>query len=445
MVTVPCAYPARKATGPPIHRRNVGQTPRRPTRKGGMVGSVMSVTAPVLPRARLDSGPCPAPALAPAVSLGPVTRAGPARVVSLDGLRALLVAGVILYHLDGGRLRSATGEVAVIVFFVLSGFLITALLLDERARSGQVRLGAFYARRIRRLLPALGVLVVAWLGVALVFGHDAWITTVPGGGSGGPIRPVTAFETAGAALAYATNWMDAFLPRLNPWTGYSPMGHLWTLAVEVQFYVLWAPVLLLVARLRSVKWWVTFIAALALAEPFWLWHEGTQRLYFGTDTRAGALILGAALACWWREGKLDWLARPPVAVVSVTTGCVGALVAGCGFMGNVTEASWCGGLVLASMSGALMVAALVTCEDDPASRMLRNRVLVWIGRRSYAIYLWSYVFNTWFRSLGVATAPLVVICTVMASDMSYRLVEAPLLRRRPVAALRSRSCVELAR
>ncbi len=350
------------------------------------------------------------------------------RVAAFDGLRALLVAAVVVYHLDGGRLRSAIGESAVIVFFVLSGFLITTLLVEERRRTGHISIRAFYTRRARRLLPALGLLLVVWLAVALLLGHEPWLTSVPGGGAGAPISPYTALEGVGVAAGYLTNWLDA-LPGLHLWVGYVPLGHLWTLAVEEQFYLVWAPLALVLLRLRRATWVVGALTALAMAEPWLLWDEGTKRLYFGSDTRAGALMLGAFLALVWSSGHLRWLARRGVSAVLVGTGALGLVVAGFGFTGVAHEWSWVGGVTLAAMCGGTIVATLATRRDDKASRALSHPLMVWVGQRSYAIYLWGYVFNTWFRSLGFATAPVVVACTLIVAELSYRFVEAPVLRR----------------
>ncbi len=357
------------------------------------------------------------------------------RVPAFDGLRAVLVAAVLAYHLDGGRLKSAIGEVAVIVFFVLSGFLITALLADEHRRCGRIAIRAFYARRARRLFPALGALLVVWLIVALLAGHEPWMTSVPGGGAGSGISPRTALEAVAVAAGYMTNWFDA-LPGLHLWVGYVPLGHLWTLAVEEQFYLVLAPVMVLVLRMRRAHWLMSGAAALAFADPVMLWHDGTHRLYFGTDTRSGALLLGSAVALWWVRGSCSWLAKRAVAPLAMCAGGAGLLVAGLGFTGAVHEWSWVGGLVLAAGAGGLIVATLATRRDGGMSKMLSRPTLVWLGQRSYAIYLWGYVFNTWFRSLGVATVPMVIAMTLGAAALSYRFIEQPFLQRRP-AGLRA--------
>lgn len=352
------------------------------------------------------------------------------RVPAFDGLRAVLVAAVVAFHLADGAMHSAIGEVAVIVFFVLSGFLITRLLVEEHEGTGRIAIGAFYARRLRRLVPALAAMLAVWLAVALLLGHEPWLTSVPGGGPGAPISPYTALEGVGVALGYLTNWLDA-LKHIHWWIGYVPLGHLWSLAVEEQFYLIWAPAMLLIVRVRRFFGALGLLTLVALAEPLLLWPQGTVRIYFGTDTRAGALLLGALVAVAWGRGHLDWLGGRAASSVVLASSAIGLYVSGLGFNGAIREWSFLGGMTLAALCGAAVTATLAARRDDTASRWLSTPMATWLGRRSYAVYLWSYVLNTWFRHLGLATIPVVLGATLLAAELSYRLVEAPFFRRRP--------------
>lgn len=359
-------------------------------------------------------------------------------VPAFDGLRAVLVFGVIAYHLSNGKLASATGAVAVITFFSLSGFLITFLLADEHRRHGTVHLRRFFRRRAARLFPALGFLLVVWCAVAVVFRTSAWITTVPGGGAGAPISLATVAETVAAAVLYVTNWLDALL-QFHLWTGYSPLGHLWSLAVEEQFYLLWGPAMVLLLRRRRTGLWITALALVFLAEPALLFHQGTNRIYFGTDTRMSALLVGAAAGWWWRTGRLARLERSVLRPVLGVLCSAALLVSGVGFRHPGVAWQWVGGIVVASLAGAGLVVWLATSgEHRGAARALAHPAMVWLGRRSYAMYLWGYVFNTWFRALGPACLPLVLACTLGMADLSYRAVERPLgaLSRRGITAWR---------
>lgn len=355
-------------------------------------------------------------------------------IPAFDGLRAVLVGAVLLHHLSGAMLPTASGEVAVVCFFSLSGFLITFLLADEHRRHGTIRLGGFFRRRALRLAPALAALLAVWAVVALVFGHDTWISAVPGGGPGGRIGPLTVAETVGAAAAYVTNWLDA-LVQFNLWAGYSPLGHLWSLAVEEQFYIVWAPLVLLLMKTRRAGWWISALALGFLLEPALLYSQGTNRVYFGTDTRMSALLAGAAVAWWWRSGLLARWERSAATSLLGGISVLGLVVAGVGFRHPDVAWKWVGGMLLASVCGAGVVAYLANRPDhSPVARALSGCAMVWLGRRSYAVYLWGYVFNTWFRSLGAACPPLTLVCTLAVADASYRWVEQPArawARRRP--------------
>src|SRR5580658_2704851 len=216
------------------------------------------------------SPPHSMPAHAPSVEGTTVSITGP-RDRGLDGMRALLVLGVIAFHLwaDSEHWPVDTGSVGVVGFFALSGYLITGLLIREHDATGRVHMAYFYARRALRLLPALAFFLAVWLLVDILFSHGQFLSTVPSAHTPGqPVSWVTGIEAVGAALLYITNWMD-IAPISHLWNGYSPISHLWTLAVEEQFYVIWAPIMLLLLRLR--RHYATVMAALialgALLDP----------------------------------------------------------------------------------------------------------------------------------------------------------------------------------
>src|SRR2546423_14352200 len=200
---------------------------------------------------------------------------------ALDGVRALAVTAVLLFH--GGVSFLPGGFLGVDAFFVLSGYLITSLLLAERAETGRIRLGAFWARRARRLLPALLVviMVVAVAGRYLL-----------------PDVEVTLLRwDAFAALAYVANWRmiyrgtDYFTQTSAP----SPLQHTWSLGIEEQFYWLWPVLVLLLLRSRRAIFAFSVLGATVSAVLALTLHD-TNRVYFGTDTRAQALLIGCALA-----------------------------------------------------------------------------------------------------------------------------------------------------
>jgi peptidoglycan/LPS O-acetylase OafA/YrhL len=344
------------------------------------------------------------------------------RLTALDGLRAVLVATVIAQHLFDHGWKADPGTVGVTGFFALSGFLITSNLLSEDARTGRIDLRGFYRRRALRLLPALALFLAVWALVALVFGHDQWLTTVPSARSpGNPIPYPTVLEAVGAGALYVTNWLEAF-PHAHLWYSYSPIGQLWTLAVEDQFYLLWAPLTMVLVRHR--RWGLPFVATISvglLLEPLLFLHANFNRLYFGTDTRGAALCLGALTAWLWHRGTFDrW--RRSRAAPWIGTAIIGTLVWAVPEL-DLGRVEWVIGLGVASVASALAVVYLTIRPHAWAARILSQPVLVAIGRRSYAIYLWSYVLNTWFRDTGVLKAPLVLLTTALAAEVSWRFVE----------------------
>jgi peptidoglycan/LPS O-acetylase OafA/YrhL len=364
----------------------------------------------------------------------PPSTTTPQRAQALDGLRGVLVVAVIAYHLwaTGGHWRVDPGSVAVVGFFALSGYLITGVLLSEHTARGRVHMGNFYARRALRLLPALCFFLVVWFAVALIFRHGQFLTTVPSGsGPGTPMSWVTALESVGVALGYLTNLLD-IAPLTHLWNGYNPISHLWTLAVEEQFYVLWAPAMLILLKLRRpVATAITAgIALVALLDPFVWTSSSFNRLYFGTDTRCAALFCGAVCAFIAAAGGFRWLRQ------AWWASAVGAVLLGALVWTNYAmreqghRVLWCAGLAVASVTMALGAAYLAERPKGLAARLLSLDLVVAVGQRSYALYLWSYVMNTWLRDTGNFESILVITSTFVAAEISYRLVEVPMLRKK---------------
>jgi peptidoglycan/LPS O-acetylase OafA/YrhL len=356
----------------------------------------------------------------------------PARAPALDGMRALFVLGVIAYHLwsSSHHWSIDTGGIGVVGFFALSGYLITGLLLKEHAATGRVHMRYFYARRALRLMPALLFFLAVWFLVDIVFQHGQFLATVPSAATpGSPVSSVTGLEAVGAALLYVTNWMDV-APISHLWHGYSPISHLWTLAVEEQFYVLWAPVMLLLLRLR--RRWATLIVATivvgALLDPVFLSSTSFNRVYFGTDARCGALFCGALCAFIGSTGGWRFLrsARWVPILGAALVALIGWSIVALREEGH--RGVWNGGLIVGSLACALAVAYVAERPRHLAATLLASELLVDIGRRSYALYLWSYVLNTWLRDTGPFETSLVLLTSFLAAEISYRLVELPALR-----------------
>jgi peptidoglycan/LPS O-acetylase OafA/YrhL len=355
-------------------------------------------------------------------------RGGQRYLPGLDGLRAIAVLAVIAYHLSLGW--AAGGLLGVGVFFTLSGYLITDLLLGQHADTGGLQLVDFWFRRARRLLPALFVML------AIVVG---WVALLDR-------SQLAALRGAVAAAAvYVSNWWligqhASYFARFGP---QSPLGHLWSLAVEEQFYLIWPWLLYLGLRFTrarrgsSGEHYGLAAATLALAAGSavamaMLYQPGYDptRVYDGTDTRAFALLIGAALAFVWPSRKL----RAEFGAVSRWSldgvGVVGLLVIGA-LIWRTSEYSaflYRGGMVVLSLATVLVVAA-VTLPGGWVGRVLGVAPLRWIGVRSYGIYLWHFpiiVLTTPADGQDTAArATLQVAATIGVAALSWRFVEEP--------------------
>jgi peptidoglycan/LPS O-acetylase OafA/YrhL len=352
-------------------------------------------------------------------------RTGQRYMPGLDGLRALAVLAVIAFHEQLGW--APGGLLGVGVFFTLSGYLITDLLLGQWSAHGRLRLGDFWLRRARRLLPALFVMLAAVTALVTVADRA---------------RLAGLRDAVAAAAAYSSNWYlitanQSYFARFAP---PAPLDHLWSLAVEEQFYLVWPWLLLLglcclrTRRAASVRWLALPALALAAASAaamFLLYHPGFDptRVYEGTDTRAFGLLIGAALAMVWPSRRQ---AAPQRASRVLLDGAGFAGLAVIGLMiwrvGQYSPFAYRGGLVVLSLAAAAVTAA-AACPGSLVGLALGWRPLRWIGVRSYGIYLWHYpvIVLTSPANTGVdlPRAAVQVAATVMLAALSWRYVEEP--------------------
>jgi len=345
-------------------------------------------------------------------------------IPALDGIRAIAVIAVLLYHAD--LLWAPGGFLGVEVFFVLSGFLITALLWSELVASGGLGFRGFWFRRARRLLPALfGLLLVTLAAFLIGWPHE--IAAIRG--------------DVAAAFTYSSNWYLIGVNRSYFQTvgRPSPFGHLWSLAIEEQFYLLWPLALVLLYKVvRRPKRVAGFIggAALLSAIAMWVLYNGNDpsRVYYGTDTRAAGLLIGAALAVLWRPWTPGFKVKvSPRALELAALGAGAILVWAFWRWDEFSSFTYRPGLQLVSLASAVLVAASVHPETR-LHAVLGWKPLRWIGRRSYGIYLWHwpvYVVTRPGIDLGWSSGPTLVLrlgLTLLLAELSFRYVEEPIRR-----------------
>ncbi|MDI7275758.1 MAG: acyltransferase, partial [Anaerolineae bacterium] len=344
---------------------------------------------------------------------------------ALDGLRALAVIPVLLYHADPRCLPG--GFLGVEVFFVLSGYLITSLLLAEWQTSGRIDLPRFWLRRARRLLPALIVLIVAVLGFAVL--------ALP--------EEVAALRgDVAAAAAYVTNWylVLSHKPYFQTVGRPSLLKHLWSLAVEEQYYLLWPVLFAGGMRLVRRRWMLPLVLAGALASGLWmaiLQQAGADpsRLYYGTDTRAASLLGGGALALAWPPGAVVGRVGRGRAVLDLAgLGALGLLAACCVRLDEFQPLLYRGGFALVGLGTLGLIAIVARPGARLVAPLLGSGPLRWLGVRSYSIYLWHWpIFAVTRPGLDVGLRPLPLLAlrlaaTLLLADLSYRCVETPIRR-----------------
>ena len=364
--------------------------------------------------------------------------AGGKRVTALDGLRGASLLIIMGYHFGVGWLQG--GFFGLDIFYVLSGFLITGLLLAEFRRSRRIVLSAFWLRRARRLLPALLIVLVA---VSLCVRFIAQPGTYPD------------FRiSALSALFFFSNWWQiASTSSYFVVTGaVSPLTHTWSLAVEEQFYIVWPLLVLAVMKLGRtfarglrVLLVVSSVGAVASALEMVVLDSPTvnaTRLYFGTDTHAQSILVGAAMACaltmiQLRRGTGGIAPRATSTVVRCLL--VGLGVAGfavivvmtCTLTGT-SAIDYQGGFTVSALASAVVILGAICVPDGPIAWVLSVRPLAWLGTISYGAYLWHfpvYVFVNPARA-GISGLPLVALrfaCTVVLAAASFYLVERPVM------------------
>lgn len=349
-------------------------------------------------------------------------------IPGLDGIRAIAVLSVLLYH--SGVLLVPGGFLGVDVFFVLSGFLISSLLLQEIERTRAVDFKQFYIRRARRLLPALFATLALSAVLVLIFARDA------------------AFQFRHDALAsmfYVSNWWYI----VQDLSYFEAMGrppvlqHLWSLAVEEQFYLLWPLALVFLYKWRGrpgvgrIALIVSLVSTLLMALGSFIWNlpasGDASRLYFGTDTHCMGLLLGAALATVWRPGALPKKIALPAQIILWAVALLSLFALFSIFHNVGQDSSWLyrGGFFIVSV----LTAVIIALASHPAigfGRLLAIQPMRYIGERSYGLYLYHWPIFVVTRpgiDLPFDGAPAWILrmaLTFGVAELSYRYLEVPI-------------------
>ncbi len=338
----------------------------------------------------------------------------------LDGLRGLAVAAVIVYHFEPSLLPG--GFIGVDVFFVLSGFLISSLLLHERMVRGSIDFRRFFVRRLRRLMPAILLLLLAVAAYAAFWAEPVELLRLRRHGVG--------------TLTYVTNWI--FVADGTTYTdivaGASPLRHMWSLAIEEQMYIVLALAVVGTAAIGTAaaqrKRFGVLAGSLGLVSAVWMaWLSvggaPTERTYFGTDTRAHAMLVGAVIGA-------VLVGRPTADRLLVrVAGWAGLAVLAVIAVVGTEDARWLhrGGFLAVSLAAGAVV---VGCASTPSMRsMFSNRPLVTVGTISYGLYLWHWpvlvVFDARRTGLdGAALTSLRLVISLVVAAASYVIVEQPI-------------------
>lgn len=342
----------------------------------------------------------------------------------LDGLRALALIGVMCYH--WGFDFAPGGFLGVSIFFVLSGYLITDILASQWRNYGRLDLKDFWYRRFRRLLPAMFTMLIIVVTWVTLFDHT---------------RLSSLRTDVAAAVTYISNWQFIFqdVSYFESFGPPSPLGHMWSLAVEEQFYLLW-PLIMLIGlyafpRRGQMLYFILALAGISAITMALIYEPGSDpsRVYFGTDTRAFSLLIGAALAIVWPSFKRPSTTSSMVRLGLDTIGTA-ALFLVIYMMWNTDryeESLYQGGMVILSLASAVVVAILA----HPASilgKIMGTKPLRWIGVRSYGIYLWHYPVLILTSPNGspiensLLHTSLQIAVSILLAALSWKYIENPI-------------------
>lgn len=338
-------------------------------------------------------------------------------ISELDGLRGAAILAVMIFHAGAPFLRG--GFIGVDVFFVLSGFLITSLLISEFDRYGSVSLKNFYIRRALRLAPALiSLLIVFCLASFAVLDEE---------------KANSNYKDALISLAYLSNWARAFSMHPPDF-----LGHTWSLSIEEQFYIVWPIILLMLLRASEKRHHVVAIAA-AIALLSWAFRiylsinaTPPERLYNGLDTRADALMVGCTLGVMLSSGLVsenakNMLQKLLVVIAPLSVAC---LIAFSTLVHWRDPNMYYFGFFIVEILTAVLVLDILMNPQSIIRKLLAMRWLVWVGSISYGLYLWHYPIYRTMSALGFHGLTIISVgsfITFIVATLSYYVMEKPIL------------------
>lgn len=344
-------------------------------------------------------------------------------IKSLDGLRSIAVIVVILYHLNATIFKG--GFLGVPIFMVISGYLVTDHLIDEYELTGRIAYFTFLKKRIKRLYPTLLVMLLTTAAYIFLFARNLLFNL---------------WQIVLTNLLYVYNWWqiahkESYFQQFA--TNESPYTHLWTLSIEMQFYLVWPLLVMLILKLFGRKKYILYIAVLLivisslLMAIMYVPNTDPSRIYYGTDTRMFSILLGAVLAIVWPSGKLSKHVATKSMLILDSIG-VAAFLGILLLLINVNGQSgfvYQGGMLLFSVITTIMI-AVITQPVSGWNKILSNPLFAWIGSRSYAIYIYQFPVMIFFeaRFQDIANHPVLyptveVIIILLISELSYRFLE----------------------
>lgn len=349
-------------------------------------------------------------------------------IPALDGLRAFAVLGVIFYHM--GFSWATGGLLGVTMFFVLSGYLITGLLIVEYRTTKHINLPNFWLRRVRRLVPAIITVILVVAALCTIFNHVLLTKMRP------DVIP---------SLFFFSNWWQIFhnVSYFEAIGSPSPLQHFWSLAIEEQFYLIWPPLLFLLFRIgvdeKPIRLGVLGLALVSVLLMAFMYDPSVDpsRVYYGTDTRAFSLLIGAWLAFVWPAGMLNERSGGNLGTTGrlifdgIGAAALIGVLAMCAFANGYSPLLYRGGILLCSVLTAIVI-AVIAHPVSLLGKFCALPPLVWIGKRSYGMYLWHYPILLLMTDPNSTTAPhplwllLELAVIVGISALSYALIENPI-------------------